>query len=132
MENTELKTNHNVRILHLTTNQHVICIFAQMKNSEDDDQVLGYRLIYPFELSLGTPSEDGNVPINYKRWCPFSPVEEHRISGDHIISAVFPDNTILDSYVTKLEELGIKKEQIFFPEEAPEDGDNSEPAEAAE
>ena len=80
---------------------------------------------------MGEPNDDGTIPIQYARFCPYSPVEEHRMGGEHIISVVFPDNGILDNYVTKLRETGMTDEQIFYPEEAP-DGTDSEPAEAAE
>ena len=70
------------------------------------------------------------------RSCPYSPVEEHRLSGDHIISVVFPDNGILDNYVEKLEEFGFPKDQVFFEEQTEvaeeTDGDSSEPVEAGE
>tara|TARA_Y100000004_G_scaffold44588_1_gene48962 strand:- start:10 stop:318 length:309 start_codon:yes stop_codon:yes gene_type:complete len=96
---------------------------------DDDQKVLGYRIVYPYLLSLGEPQEDGNIPIHYTRWCPFSPIEEHRLSGEHIISVVLPDNNILDNFVVRLKEYGLTDEQIFFEVE---DGDNSEPAEATE
>ena len=126
----ELKTNHDIRVVNLTTGQNVLCIFGEVRNDEED-RVLGYRLLYPFVLKLGDPNPDGTLPIEYSRWCPYSPVEEHRISGEHIISVVFPDNGILDNFVTKLKELGLTDEQLFFPEEAP-DGSEGEPAEAGE
>ncbi|WP_223618488.1 hypothetical protein, partial [Acinetobacter baumannii] len=62
---------------------------------------------------------------------PFSPQEEHRLSGEHIISVVYPDNGILDNFVEKLTGVGFTKEQIFFPEEVA-NGDSSEPTEAGE
>lgn len=129
-EQVPLKTNHNVRIVNLTTGASVLCLFGDVR-SEEDNKVVGYRLLYPFTLSLGEPNEDGTIPIQYARFCPFSPVEEHRMGGEHIISVVFPDNGILDNYVTKLKEVGMTEEQIFFTEEAP-DGTDSEPAEAGE
>ena len=53
------------------------------------------------------------------------------MSGEHIISVVFPDNNILDNYASRLKEsAGLTDEQIFLPEVT--DGDNSEPAEAGE
>ena len=55
---------------------------------------------------------------------------EHRISGTHIISVVFPDNGVLDNYTNRIIQLGVDKDIIFFEEET--DGDNSEPAEASE
>ena len=122
-----LKTNHNIRIVNLTTGASILCVFGEVR---EEDNVVGYRMVYPYTLSLGDPNEDGTVPIQYTRFCVFSPVEEHRISGEHIISVVFPENSIVDNFVKRLEEIGISKEQIFFEEAT--DGDNSEPAEAAE
>ena len=82
-------------------------------------------------LELGKENDDGTIPIAYTRWCPFSPVEEHRLGGEHIISVVFPDNNIVDNFANRLREIGLTDEQIFFPEEAPS-GTESEPAEASE
>jgi len=96
----------------------------------DDEKVVGYRMLYPYTLNLGTPNDDGTIPIHYDRWCPFSPVEEHRMSGEHIISVVFPDNNIVDNYAARLKEIGLTDDNIFFEENS--DGDNSEPAEAGE
>ena len=126
-EQTPLKTNHNIRIVTWTTAERVLCMFGEVR--DDDQKVLGYRIVYPYLLSLGEPQEDGNIPIHYTRWCPFSPIEEHRLSGEHIISVVLPDNNILDNFVVRLKEYGLTDEQIFFEVE---DGDNSEPAEATE
>ena len=122
-----LKTNHNIRIVTLTTGERVLAMFGEVR--DDDQKVLGYRIVYPYLLSLGEPQEDGNIPIHYTRWCPFSPIEEHRLGGEHIISVVFPDNNILDNFVIRLKEYGLTEEQIFFEVK---DGDNSEPAEASE
>ena len=129
-EQIELRTNHNVRVVNLTTGQSVLCLFGDIRDADQEDKVVGYRLIYPFALALGEPNDDGTIPIEYSRWCPFSPQEEHRLSGEHIISVVFPDNGILDNYASKLRELGVPEETIFPPEVT--DGDNSEPAEASE
>ena len=129
-EQAPLKTNHNVRIVNLTTGANVLCLFGDVRNEQEENRVVGYRMLYPFTLTLGDPNDDGTVPIQYSRFCPFSPIEEHRLGGDHIISVVYPDNGILDNYVTKLTELGLTEEQIFFEEET--DGDNSEPAETGE
>ena len=127
-EQAPLKTNHNIRIVTLTTAERVLCMFGEVRGEEE--KVLGYRIVYPYLLSLGEPQDDGNIPIHYTRWCPFSPIEEHRLSGEHIISVVLPDNNILDNFVVRLKEYGLTDEQIFFEEQT--DGDNSEPAEAAE
>ena len=129
MTEAPLKTNHNVRVVNLTTGANVLCLFGDVRDEEQ--KVIGYRLLYPFVLTLGGENEDGTVPIKYTRFCPFSPFEEHRIGGDHIISVVYPDNGILDNYVSKLVEMGLTEDQIYYPEEEP-DGDQSEPAEAAE
>jgi len=126
-ETNQLKTNHNVRVVNLTTGQSVLCLFGDVR---DDDKVIGYRMIYPFSLTLGEQAEDGTIPIRYSRWCPYSPVQEHRISGDHIISVVYPDNGILENYVNELKTFGFTEEQLFYSEET--NGDNSEPAEAGE
>jgi len=131
-DNQQLKTNHSVRVVTLTTSQNVLCLFGEVKDEES--RVVGYRMIYPFILNIGSvQNEDGTIPIEYRRFCPFSPIEEHRLSGDHIISVVFPDNGILDNYVEKLIESGYPKDQIFFEEQIEvTDGDNSEPVEVSE
>ena len=129
-EQVQLRTNHYVRIVTLTTGERVLCVFGEVRDESDQEKVVGYRVIYPYVLNLGEPNEDGSIPIHYARWCPFSPVEEHRMSGEHIISVVLPDDNILDNYVKRLGEIGLTEEQIFF--EAKTDGDNSEPAEAGE
>lgn len=126
-----LKTNHSIRIVSLTTGEHVLCMFGDVRNEDDNNKVVGYRMLYPYRLELGQENEDGTIPIAYTRWCPFSPVEEHRLGGEHIISVVFPDNNIVDNFANRLREIGLTDEQIFFPEEAPS-GTESEPAEASE
>jgi|TARA_B100001093_G_scaffold47301_2_gene40203 hypothetical protein len=120
--NEDLKTNHNIRIVTLSTAERVLCMFGEVKN--DEEKVVGYRLVYPYLLGLGELNEDGTIPINYSRWCPYSPIEDHRISGDHIISVVYPDNNILGNYAERLKEIGLKEEQIFYEEKT--DGDSSE------
>ena len=121
-EQTKLKTNHNIRIVNLTTGENVLCMFGEVRG--DEDKVIGYRMLYPYALGLGKENEDGTIPISYTRWCPFSPVEEHRLGGEHIISVVYPDNGIVDNFANRLREVGLKDEQIFFEES---NGDNSEP-----
>jgi|TARA_B100002019_G_C21187131_1_gene556817 hypothetical protein len=130
MTQEALKTNHSVRVVTLTTGERVLCLFGDIRE-EEEGKVVGYRMLYPFTLSLGEPNDDGTIPIQYARFCPYSPIEEHRMGGEHIISVVFPDNGILDNYVTKLKETGMTDEQIFYPEEAP-DGTEGEPAEVSE
>lgn len=120
--NEELKTNHNIRIVTLSTAERVLCMFGEVKN--DEEKVVGYRLVYPYLLGLGQINEDGTVPINYSRWCPYSPIEDHRISGEHLLTVVYPDNNILSNYAERLKEIGLKEEQIFYEEKT--DGDSSE------
>ena len=126
-EQTKLKTNHNIRIVNLTTGENVLCMFGEVRG--DEDKVIGYRMLYPYALGLGEENEDGTIPIQYTRWCPFSPVEEHRMGGEHIISVVYPDNNILENFASRLKEIGLTDEQIFYEEK--KDGDNSEPDKTA-
>ena len=129
-EQVKLKTNHNIRVVNLTTGEHVLCMFGEVRGEED--KVIGYRMLYPYNLTLGTENDDGTIPIAYTRWCPFSPVEEHRLGGEHIISVVYPDNGIVDNFANRLREVGLTDEQIFFPNEEVTDGDNSKSAETTE
>ena len=122
--NEELKTNHNIRIVTLATSERVLCMFGNVTDDTEEKKVVGYRMVYPYLLSMGAVNEDGTVPINYGRWCPYSPIEDHRISGEHIISVVYPDNSIIDNYAVRLKEIGLKDEQIFYEEKT--DGDSSE------
>ena len=128
-EQQKLRSNHYVRIVTLTTGERVLCIFGEVRDDQENNKVVGYRVLYPFVLQLGEVNEDGTIPIHYARWCPFSPVEEHRMSGEHIISVVLPDENVLDNYVRRLKDIGLTEDQIFFEVN---DGDNSEPAEASE
>ena len=131
MEQPQLKTNHNIRIVNLATGDNVLCMFGEVRTEQEDNKVIGYRMLYPYSLELGKENEDGTIPISYTRWCPFSPVEEHRLGGEHIISVVYPDNNIVDNDANRLREIGITDEQIFFPEKA-RSGTESESAEASE
>ena len=117
----ELRTNHNVRIVMLDTKETLLCLFGDIKGEED--KVIGYRLLYPYVLSLGDPNDDGTLPINYTRWCPFTPVQEFKIPGEHLIAVTYPDNNILDNFVTELGKFGITEDQLFFK---PEDVNGSE------
>ena len=125
----QLKTNHNIRVVNLTTGDNVLCMFGEVRGEED--KVIGYRMLYPYKLTLGEEKEDGTIPISYTRWCPFSPVEEHRLGGEHIISVVYPDNNIVNNFASRLRDIGMTEEQIFFPEEVKEDGSESESDQAA-
>jgi len=125
----ELRTNHNVRVVKLVTNETLLCLFGEVKN--DEDKIIGYRVLYPYVLSLGSPNDDGTLPINYTRWCPFSPVQEFKIPGEHLIAVTYPDNNILDNFVQELGNFGITKENLFFTQEEVS-GDQSEPDQASE
>ena len=106
-EQAPLKTNHNIRIVTLTTAERVLCMFGNVTDESEDNKVVGYRMVYPYLLSMGAVNEDGTVPINYGRWCPYSPIEDHRISGEHIISVLYPDNSIIENYAVRLKEIGL-------------------------
>ena len=124
----QLKTNHNIRLVVLTTKQTVLCIFGEVPPPEGE-QVKYYRILYPYDLTLGEVQPDGNMPINYSRWMPFSPVQEFRIGDKDIITVTMPDNNILENYVQELESFGISRDQLFYEEQ---NGTDGEPAEAAE
>ena len=126
----QLRTNHNIRLVILDTKETILCLFGEI---QDDvaKSVIGYKMMYPFSLSLsGEPNAEGNIPITYTRWCPYTPVQEFKLTGDHIISVTYPDDAILENYVGELEQYGINRELLFF--EAPVDGDQSEPDQASE
>jgi hypothetical protein len=96
----------------------------------DNNDVIGYKLLWPFMLGLGEPNENGDLPIKYQKWCPFTPVQEFQVKPDSITTVAFPDNSILENYINELESYGIPRDKLFF--EVTENGDNSEPAEAGE
>ena len=125
-----MKTNHPVRVVTLTTGERVLCLFTDVRDGEGN--VIAYKMVEPFVLKLGEAQEDGSMPVRYQRWCMFSPEREYLLSGTHIIAASVPDENILETYVTELEDkAGITRDQIFLPEEET-NGDNSEPTEAGE
>jgi len=127
-ETKQLRTNHNIRLVILATGETVLCLFGDVKDAEG--ALVGYKMIYPFVLDLGDPNEDGTLPIKYTKWCPFTPVQEFKLVGDHIISVTYPDNNILDSYAGELKSYNILEEDIFYEEET--NGDNSEPDQVTE
>ena len=45
---------HNVRIIHLMTGEHVICNFTQIR---EEDKFVAYQMLYPLTLTL---SQDPN------------------------------------------------------------------------
>ena len=110
-----MKTNHPCRIVTLTTGERVLCLFTDLRDQEQ--KVIGYKMVEPFTLNLGEANDDGTLPIKYSRWCMYSPEREYVISGNHIIAASFPDDNILETYVKELGEMsGITREQIFTEE----------------
>ena len=125
----QLRTNHNIRLVILDTKETILCLFGEIPDNEKKT-VIGYRVMYPFTLSLGTVNEDGTIPITYTRWCPYTPVQEFKMTGDHIISVTYPDDNILDNYIGELAQYGITEDQLFYKEEV--NGDQRELVEAAE
>ena len=117
---SEPNYNHNVRVVTLVTGERVLCLFGAVRD-EGDGKINAYRLIYPYILTLGKPNEDGTMPINYTRFNPFSPFEEHIVAGEHIISVVLPDDQIFQNFREKLVEAGLKDDQIFYPESESEE-----------
>jgi hypothetical protein len=113
----------------LDTKETILCLFGEIK--DNNTNTIGYKMLYPFSLSLGETNEDGTIPISYTRWCPFTPVQEFKLTGDHIISVTYPDDTVLENYVGELEQYGYTREQLFYTEEQV-NGDSSEPSETAE
>ena len=103
--------DHNVRIIHLMTGEHVICNFTQIR---EEDKFVAYQMLYPLTLTLS--QEDGNVEaynVTYRRWNPFTPYEDHRASPTAVVTAMPPSGEILLNYVTKLKEAGV--DLAFLP-----------------
>jgi len=100
--------DHNVRVVHLLTGEHVICNFAQVR---EEDKFVAYQLLYPLALSLtqGENDSEGQETFNvtYRRWNPFTPYEDHRVNPQNVVSAMPPAPDILLNYVTKLKEAGV-------------------------
>ena len=53
VEQPPLKTNHNIRIVTLTTAERVLCMFGDIKDDSDEKKVVGYRMVYPYLLTIG-------------------------------------------------------------------------------
>ena len=115
-EAPQLKTNHNVRVVKLTTNESVLCLFGEVVNQEAKI-IEAYRIVFPYVLTLGPPNENGELPIQYTRWCPYTPLQEFRISERNIVTVTLPDNNILENYVQELNAFGITQDKIFFDPE---------------
>ena len=103
MEEAPTQIEHNIRIVHLITGEHVICNFGQIR---EDDKFVAYQLLYPLSLSL-SEGEEGNFNVTYRRWNPYTPYEDHRINPTSVLSAMPPADDILKNYVAKLAEAQI-------------------------
>ena len=98
---------HNIRVVHLVTGEHLICNFGQIRDEVDGEQkFVAYQLLYPLTLSL-SESEGETFNVTYRRWNPFTPYEDHRINPTSVIAAMPPAEDILKNYVAKLAEANI-------------------------
>jgi len=122
------RVNHPIRVVTLTTAERVLCLFTDVRDENNDTQVIGYKMAEPYTLTLGEADESGNFPVKYNRWCMYSPEREFMLSGNHIIAVSVPDENIVEQYATQLEASGISKDQIFIEVD---NGDNSEPTETS-
>lgn len=96
---------HNVRIIHLMTGEHVICNFTQIR---EEDKFVAYQMLYPLTLTLSQdPDQGDSFNVTYRRWNPFTPYEDHRVAPTAVITAMPPSQEILDNYVNKLKEAGV-------------------------
>ena len=127
MNQEPLKTNHAIRIVILESREQLISLITEDK--DPNSVSVGYKLLWPFMLGLGEPNEEGDLPIRYQKWCPFTPVQEFQIKSSSIVTVAYPDNNILDNYIAELESYGVPRDKLFFEVK---NGDNSEPDQAAE
>ena len=98
---------HNIRVVHVVTGEHVICNFGQIREEVDGEQkFVAYQLLYPLTLTL-SEGEDETFNVSYRRWNPYTPYEDHRINPTSVISAMPPADDILKNYVLKLKEARI-------------------------
>lgn len=103
--------DHNVRIIHLMTGEHVICNFTQVR---EEEKFIAYQLLYPLSLTLSQdPANPDSFNVTYRRWNPFTPYEDHRVAPTAVVTAMPPSNEILVNYVTKLKEAGV--DLAFLP-----------------
>ena len=94
---------HNIRVVHLTTGEHIICNFGQIR---EEDKFVAYQFLYPLALTL-SEGENETFNVTYRRWNPYTPYEDHRVNPTHVVSAMPPAEDILKNYVAKLDEAGI-------------------------
>ena len=100
---------HNVRVVHLITGEHIICNFGQIR---EEDKFVAYQLLYPLSLSL-SEGEGETFNVTYRRWNPYTPYEDHRVNPTAVLSAMPPAEDILKNYVGKLKEAGV--DMSFLP-----------------
>ena len=100
---------HNIRVVHLVTGEHIICNFGQIR---EEDKFVAYQLLYPLTLSL-TEGDGETFNVTYRRWNPFTPYEDHRINPATVLSSMPPADDILKNYVGKLAEAQI--DMSFLP-----------------
>jgi len=103
MTETPTKIEHNIRVIHVITGEHIICNFGQIR---EDDKFVAYQLLYPLSLSL-SEGDEGQFNVTYRRWNPYTPYEDHRINPTSVLSAMPPADDILKNYVGKLAEAQI-------------------------
>ena len=94
---------HNIRVVHLTTGEHIICNFGQIR---EEDKFVAYQFLYPLALTL-SEGENETFNVTYRRWNPYTPYEDHRINPTSVIAAMPPAEDILRNYVAKLQEANI-------------------------
>ena len=107
-----VQIEHNIRVVHVVTGEHVICNFGQIREEVDGEQkFVAYQLLYPLSLSIteGPADDNGQETFNvtYRRWNPYTPYEDHRINPTSVIAAMPPADDILKNYVAKLAEANI-------------------------
>ena len=98
-----VQIKHNIRVVHLTTGEHVVCNFGQIR---EEDKFVAYQFLYPLTLSL-SEAEGETFNVTYRRWNPYTPYEDHRVNPSSVVSAMPPAEDILKNYVAKLKEAGI-------------------------
>ena len=98
---------HNIRVVHVVTGEHVICNFGQIREEvEGEQKFVAYQLLYPLTLTL-SEGQDETFNVTYRRWNPYTPYEDHRINPTSVIAAMPPAEDILKNYVAKLAEANI-------------------------
>jgi len=95
--------DHNIRVVHLLTGEHVICNFGQVM---EEEKFVAYQLLFPLSLSL-SEAENNSFNVTYRRWNPYTPYEDHRLNPSSVISAMPPAEDILKNYVLKLKDAGV-------------------------